>query len=64
MPEYVRVLPDFQKVAKTPPFKDNNEGSLFAYTSPFQVFSQEGIDVLNKIIAREEKVCPDISNQD
>jgi hypothetical protein len=40
---------------KTPAFKNDSNGSQFAYSAPFQVFSDEGMDVLRKIIKREEK---------
>lgn len=55
LPEYVRVFPDFKAMKKTPSFIDDVNGSKFAYSAPFQVFSQEGLRVLRKIIAREEK---------
>ena len=37
MPEFVRIFPVFDKAPCTPPFQGNSEGSLFAYSSPFQV---------------------------
>lgn len=55
MPDYVRVFPDFKKMKKTPEFFGDANGSKFAYSSPFQVFSEEGMRVLKKIIKREEK---------
>lgn len=54
MPQYVRVLPDFKEMKKTPAFIDDDNGSRFAYSAPFQVFSQEGMRVLRKIIDREK----------
>jgi hypothetical protein len=55
MPEFVKVFPDFTNMKKTPAFKNDANGSRFAYSAPFQVFSDEGMDVLRKIIKREEK---------
>jgi len=55
MPDFVKVFPDFTNMKKTPAFTNDPNGSRFAYSAPFQVFSQEGIDVLKKIIKREEK---------
>ena len=37
MPEYVRIFPDFQAVAKTPKFTPDTMGYTFAYSAPFQV---------------------------
>jgi len=54
MPDHVRVFPDFKAMKKTPAFIDDVNGSRFAYSAPFQVFSEEGMRVLRKIIAREE----------
>jgi len=54
MPDFVKVFPDFTNMKKTPAFTNDPNGSRFAYSAP-QVFSQEGIDVLKKIIKREEK---------
>jgi hypothetical protein len=58
MPKYVRVLPDFEPMDKTPCFANDQNGSRFAYSAPFQVFSQEGMRVIKKIIRREEKNIP------
>jgi len=55
LPDYVKVFPDFKEMKKTPPFVGDVNGSRLAYSSPFQVFSEEGIRVLKKIITREEK---------
>jgi len=55
MPDFVKVFPDFTNMKKTPAFINDPNGSRFAYSAPFQVFSQEGMDVLMKIIKREEK---------
>jgi len=54
MPEFVKVFPDFTNMKKTPTFTNDPNGSRFAYSAPFQVFSEEGMDVLRKIIKREE----------
>ena len=56
MPDYVRVFPDFKKMKKTPEFFGDAKGSSFTYSSPFQVFSEEGMRVLKKIIKREESL--------
>ena len=54
-PEYVKVFPDFQPMpAKCPRISKEENQSKFAYSSPFQVFSQEGLKVLKEIIRREE----------
>ena len=46
-PEYVKVFPDFQPMpAKCPRISKEENQSKFAYSSPFQVFSQEGLKVL------------------
>ena len=37
MPKFVRVLPDFEPMDKTPCFKNDQNGSRFAYSAPFQV---------------------------
>ena len=37
MPEYVRVLPDFEKMKATPVINREQNGSRFAYSAPFQV---------------------------
>ena len=37
MPEYVRVLPDFEKMKTTPVIDREQNGSRFAYSAPFQV---------------------------
>lgn len=55
LPDYVRVFPDFAAMKRTPPFINDINGSKFAYSAPFQVFSEEGMKVLKKIIKREEK---------
>ena len=54
-PEYVRVFPDFQPLKKCPKITKETNQSRFAYSSPFQVFSEEGLRVLKEIIKREEK---------
>ena len=54
-PEYVRVFPDFQPLKKCPKITKEANQSRFAYSSPFQVFSEEGLRVLKEIIKREEK---------
>ena len=41
---------------KTPEFFGDAKGSAFTYSSPFQVFSEEGMRVLKKIIKREESL--------
>ena len=56
MPDYVRVFPDFKKMKKPPEFFGDAKGSSFTYSSPFQVFSEEGMRVLKKIIKREESL--------
>ena len=40
---------------KTPEIDPEENRSRFAYSSPFQVFSKEGLKVLKEIIQREEK---------
>lgn len=45
-PQYIRQLPDFSKVEKV------EQGKL-AYASPVRVLSEEGLRVLNEIVARE-----------
>ena len=37
MPEYVRVLPDFEEMKTTPVINCEQNGSRFAYSAPFQV---------------------------
>ena len=37
MPEYVRVLPDFEKMKTTPDIDRDQNRSQFAYSAPFQV---------------------------
>ena len=54
-PKYVRILPNFEKVDKTPEIDPKENRSNFAYSSPFQVFSIEGLKVLKEIIQREER---------
>lgn len=53
-PDYVRIFPDFKKADRTPTFTGHQTGSRFAYSAPFQIFTEEGIRVLRKIIEREE----------
>lgn len=54
MPEYVRVLETFEK-SNTFPKINKTGGSDFAYSSPFQVLSAEGIRVIKEIVFRNEK---------
>jgi len=37
MPDFVKVFPDFTNMKKTPCFKNDSNGSRFAYSAPFQV---------------------------
>jgi len=59
MPEYVRLLSTFEKAKFTPDitsseWKQKGEnGTDFAYTSPFSLLSDEGIKALLDIIQRE-----------
>lgn len=59
MPEYVRLLSTFEKAKYTPDItssewrKKGENGTDFAYTSPFSLLSDEGIRVLLDIIQRE-----------
>ena len=53
MPEYVRIFPDFQAVAKTPKFTFDTVGSRFGYSAPFQVntcnyFDKKRYEVINR----------------
>ena len=50
----MRIFPDFEQADETPPIVPNDNRSRFAYSSPFQVFSKEGLRVLEEIIKREE----------
>ncbi len=55
-PEFVTLFPDFVKVSATEPTKKvAGEMSPFAYTSPFQVLSDEGVRVMREIVLRNEK---------
>ena len=55
-PNYVRIFPDFEKMDHTPPIDTTTTNkSRFAYSSPFQVFSDKGLMVLKEIIKREEE---------
>lgn len=57
-PRFIRTFPLFEETTKTPKV-DSYKGSCFAYTAPFQVLSQEGIEVLREIIEKNEKaLCP------
>ena len=51
----MRIFPDFEQADKTPSIVSTDNRSRFAYSSPFQVFSKEGLKVLEKIIKREEQ---------
>jgi hypothetical protein len=37
MLEFVKVFPDFTNMKKTPAFKNDSNGSRFAYSAPFQI---------------------------
>ena len=53
MPEYVVTFPDMMKVKSAPPVT-SNKGSSFAYSGPFQLLSEEGLEVVRSIVKREE----------
>jgi len=55
MPDYIKCFPDFKPMKTTPQFDPEDNGSRFAYSAPFQIFSEEGIKVIKKIIERERK---------
>ena len=50
MPEFVKVFPDFTNMKKTPAFKNDSNGSRFAYSAPFQVTIHQklNLDLLRK----------------
>jgi len=65
MPEYVRLLDSFEKAKYTPDIntrKSNENGTNFAYTSPFSLLSDEGIRVLLDIFKRESHRAGDPSS--
>jgi len=65
MPEYVRLLSTFEKAPYTPDIADSmnrgEQGTDFAYTSPFSLLSEEGVKAINDIIKRESHRAPDTS---
>lgn len=55
MPKYVRLLDTFEKVHYTSEkMRCLNAGTNFAYSAPFNVLSDEGVEALLEVIKREE----------
>ena len=52
-PEYVVTFPNMEKV-KQAPSVTVSKGSSFAYSGPFQLLSEQGLQVVRNILKREE----------
>jgi len=54
-PRYVRLFPNLEETDHvTAPRVTNSKGSRFAFSGPFQLFSEQGLEVVRRIVAREE----------
>ena len=51
-PDYVVTFPHMEKVERAP-CVSSNKGSLFAWSGPFQLLSEEGLRVVRNIVRRE-----------
>ena len=52
--EYVVTFPSMARSPRAPPVTPGSRGSLFAWSGPFQLLSQEGLRVVRDIVRREE----------
>ena len=53
-PEYVVTFPSMARSPRAPSVTPGSRGSLFAWSGPFQLLSQEGLRVVRDIVRREE----------